>query len=35
MVQVLGGDCGSPIAGFATPSGDKLELNGMVSDLKR
>ena len=34
MVQVLGGDCGSPIAGFAAPSGNKLELNGMVSDLK-
>ncbi len=34
MVQVLGGDCGSPIAGFATPSGDTLELDGLVSDLK-
>ena len=34
MVQVLGGDCGSPIAGFATSLGDTLELDGMVSDLK-
>ena len=34
MVQVLGGDCGSPIAGFAAISGNNLELNGMVSDLK-
>ena len=34
MVQVLGGDCGSPIAGFAALSGNNLELNGMVSDLK-
>ena len=34
MVQVLGGDCGSPIAGFATSLGDRLELNGLVSDLK-
>ncbi len=34
MVEVLGGDCGSPIAGFATPLGGTLELYGMVSDLR-
>ena len=34
MVQLLGGDCGSPIAGFARLSEREFTLDGLVSDLR-